>query len=362
MYIRNLLFVFIFSLSYAMAQTNNISIDRWYQEKNAPGVIVTIKDNNGLAYYAQGLANIETFNSIDSLTTFRLASVSKQFTAMAIWKLIEQNKLNWKTKVKDVLHELPLIANTITIGQLVNHSSGLYDYEDLIPEERTLPVSDQDVLQYISDIDSLYFEPGSEFRYSNTGYCLLALVVERLSQLPYEKSIQTLLFNPLGLKNTSVSPTSNDSIRAYGYHPSNKEYIFADQSITSSTKGDGGIYISSVDYGIWLDNNNPFFTTDFWKALADNKIKVKDNIYYSMGWFVKYDNREKPYIFHSGESTGFHNAVLFDPNANHSLVVFSNRDDLIIASLFKYLSKDFIDIGNDKSLFIWMSGVYANDK
>ncbi len=349
------------SLGNLKAQKVKIIIDEFYEEKSVPGVAVAIRDLSTTNYYAKGLANMESKVSIDSLTNFRLASVSKQFTAMSVFQLIEQNKLKFDSKAINILSELPAALKDVTIGQLINHSSGIYDYENLIPANRTLPLADIDVLNYVSRVDSLYFAPGSRFRYSNTGYCLLALIVERIAGIPYDEAVNNLIFKPLDLMNASVYPTQDSRIRAYGYHPDSLKYHFADQSITSSTKGDGGVYLCTKEYVKWLNEQNPMFTDQFWIALEKEKVKVKDNIYYSMGWFLKNIGQNKPVMFHSGESTGFHNIVLFEPNSNQSIVVFSNRDDLKINFLFNSLSNELGELNIPNSLFMWLNIVYSLD-
>lgn len=346
-------------MHFSTAQNITGTINQVYTHTVEPGVSVAIKKEGKVHYYAKGLANLESSNAIDSLTTFRMASVSKQFTAMSIYQLIQSKNLAFDTKIRSLLPELPEITQNITVAQLINHSSGILDYENLMEEDRNTPLLDGDVLTYISTVDSLYFTPGSQFRYSNTGYCLLALLVERITGKGYTEAVQELIFKPLSMKNATVYPTTDNSKRAFGYHEKDSLFYFADQSLTSSTKGDGGIYASAVDYNLWLDKDNPLFSADYWQAMDKFKILVKDNIYYSLGWFVKYDDKGTPWLFHSGESTGFHNIVLFYPYTNRMISVFSNRDDSKIADFFDLLTKDRMIL--NQPLFWWLNKVYSNE-
>lgn len=353
---------FIFCMKVSYAQDVKGMVDFYYPKGSDPGVSIVLKNNDTLIFQAQGMADLEHQTPIDSLTNFRLASVSKQFTAMAIFQLIKLGKVDFDTKVRTLLPELPVSTANINIAQLINHSSGIVDYEGMISLDRTIPLTDKDVLSYISVVDSLYFEPGTTFRYSNTAYCLLALIVERLSEMPFAEAVKVLIFEPLALKTATVYPTAVDAgIRAFGYHPAQSIFHFADQSITSSTKGDGGVYISAMDYNNWLDAKNILFDPSYWHALDDNKILVKDNIYYSLGWFVTYDAAHKPYLFHSGESTGFHNIVFFNPTENQSITIFSNRDDFIIAELFNAFSAGIDQICLPRPLFNWLNSIYMQE-
>ncbi len=345
-----------------MAQEVHDLIDRNYTAKIAPGVSVVVKSPGATKYYAKGLANLEDATAIDSLTTFRMASVSKQFTAMAIYQLIAAGKIDFQTPVRSILPELPAATKDISVANFLNHSSGILDYENLIEAARKTQLTDFDVLEYIRSVDSLYFPPGSQFRYSNTAYCLLALIVERLTHKSYPDAIEDLIFKPLGIKGATVFPSVDISKRAFGYHPTDNNFLFADQSLTSSTKGDGGVYISAVDYNRWLDNRNPLFTPAYWNTLQKHKILVKDNIYYSLGWFVNYDTDGSCTVFHSGESTGFHNMVVFAPNTNKMISIFSNRDDFQIARLFDELASPNNAINAlPRPLFHWLNQVYMNE-
>lgn len=142
-------------MNLAIAQEVNGLIDRVYANKMAPGISVAIKSNGSTNYYAKGLANIGDAVEIDSLTTFRMASVSKQFTAMAIYQLIAKGILDFQTPVCAILPELPKSAKDITVANFLNHSSGITDYENIIEVGRDTQLSDLDVLQYSSTIDSL---------------------------------------------------------------------------------------------------------------------------------------------------------------------------------------------------------------
>src|SRR5579872_2373127 len=140
----------------------------------APGAAVGIIKDCKLVGQGWGLANLKTREVCSVETNFRLASVSKQFTAMAVLILREESKFSLNREISAFLPELETSAAGVTIRHLLVHTSGLPDYEDFIPKERTQQVKDRDVLELIAPRRAAYFDAGAKFRYSNTGYAVLA--------------------------------------------------------------------------------------------------------------------------------------------------------------------------------------------
>lgn len=153
-----------------------------YDQPKTPGASVIVIHNGQIILdESYGFGNLEKEERATRNTNYRLASITKQFTAAAILMLVERNKLTLNTKLTNVFNSFPEYGNRITIYQLLTHTSGLIDYESLIPDTATEQVHDIDVLNMMMRIDSTYFEPGTDFRYSNTGYALLSLIVEKIS-------------------------------------------------------------------------------------------------------------------------------------------------------------------------------------
>src|SRR5690606_27821248 len=120
----------------------------------------------------------------------------------------------------------------------------------------------------------------------------------------YEEFCANRIFGKLGMKTAQISAPNTFADRAFGYKPNKEDFRFGDQSITSATRGDGGVYISANEFTKWISKNNPLFTTQFYKDLEQYAIHVKDDVYYSLGLFFTKD-ADKLTLFHSGESTGF---------------------------------------------------------
>ncbi len=161
------------NISHSQTDKLNLKLDSLFSEYNVPnpGAAVEIISHGKVIFQkGYGYANLEEKIPINSQTNFRLASVTKQFTATAVLLLIERGKLSFDDKLTDLFPGFPKYGEKITVKNLLNHTSGLIDYEDLIPDTATIQVTDHDVLQSMMKQDSTYFEPGTKWQYSNTGY------------------------------------------------------------------------------------------------------------------------------------------------------------------------------------------------
>jgi CubicO group peptidase (beta-lactamase class C family) len=224
-----------------------------------PGAaLLVLKDGKPLLRKGYGLANLEQHTPVTPQTDFRLASVSKQFTAAAILLLAEDGKLSLDDPVRHWLPSLPAANGKVTLRQLLDHTGGLIDYEDLIPPGQTAQLNDQDVLRMLSATPNSYFAPGSSYRYSNSGYVLLGLVVEKASGQSLPLFLRTRIFQPLHMDHTllyahdGATPIkSGVPNRAYGHSRLGGHWKRTDQDLTSATRGDGGIYSSIDDLAKW---------------------------------------------------------------------------------------------------------------
>ena len=200
-----------------------------------------------------GMANVETGQRITPQTNFRIASVSKQFTAMGVALLEQQGKLRYEDTLLKFFPAFSTVGAEITLRHLLTHTSGLQDYENLVDETSEQQVADEEVLQLVAPLAETYFAPGTKYRYSNTGFVLLALVVERVSGLPYADFLQQHIFQPLQMQTTTLYHKSRQlTNRAMGYARGEAEaYRFSDQGTCTATMGDGCVYTSLQDYQKW---------------------------------------------------------------------------------------------------------------
>ncbi len=298
---------------------------------NEIGFSLLIEDNGKILYQRSGgLADISAHTKVDAATNFRMASVSKQFTAMGILLLEKEHKLSLEDPVGRYLPELPArVSKSVLIRHLLTHTSGVPDYEDLIPAAQTKQVLDADVLQLLKGADFTYFLPGSRFRYSNSGFCLLALIIERVSHQSFSSFIKNSIFVPLKMDHSSEyedgKPITN---RAMGYAKDNAgKVVFSDQSVTSATKGDGGVYTSINDYVKWIHalQQNKFVNLQEVMKRIRFRIKPEANNYYAAGWFET--GLQEDVLFHSGSTCGFNNYIIEVPKRKLSVIYFSNLAD-----------------------------------
>ncbi|HEV7763748.1 MAG TPA: serine hydrolase domain-containing protein [Thermoanaerobaculia bacterium] len=307
---------------------------------NVPGAsLLVIKDGQSIVQCAYGLADVDANVKATPATNYRLASVTKQFTATAILRLAEEGKLSIDDSVRRWLPSLPAIADSITIRHLLTHTSGLIDYEDVMPENVTEQLLDADVLRLLETQDKTYFVPDASYRYSNSGYALLALIVERASEVTFATYLRERVFTPIGM-NATVAFEKNISTvsdRAYGHTLADNTWTRTDQSSTSAVLGDGGIYSSIVDLAKWdVALYDPFYAQAFAPATATDDA----NIAYGFGWRIS-SHRDARMIWHTGETRGFRNVLLRFPEKRLTVVLLTNRNEpapyataLKIAELF----------------------------
>ncbi len=302
-----------------------------YNKPYLPGAAVMVVKNGEIIFEkGYGLADVEKKIPITAASNFRLASVTKQFTAMSILLLIDRGKLKFETTLRDIFPEFPEYGNNITIINLLQHTSGLIDYEDLISDTITVQVKDKDVLELIMKTDSSYFQPGSQHRYSNTGYALLALTVEKLSGKPFRNFLKENIFQPLEMDNTIAFENNVNEIknRAYGYTIKDNVVEFTDQSITSAVLGDGGIYSSLNDLYKWDQAlytekliGKKYLTESWTRGITSNEVEFP----YGYGWRLeKYNNNEV--VYHTGSTRGFRNIIYRMPEKKFTIVILTNRD------------------------------------
>ncbi|MEP6906974.1 MAG: serine hydrolase domain-containing protein, partial [Pseudoxanthomonas sp.] len=281
---------------------------------NAPGAsLLVARDGQPILERSYGFANLEDHVPATSRTNYRLASVSKQFTAAAVLLLVEDGRLALDDSVRRWLPSLPPVAQGISLRHLLVHGSGLIDYEDLMPMEPTAQVHDADVLRLLEGEDRTYFPPGSGYRYSNSGYALLALVVERVSGLRFPVFLEQRIFKPLGMAGTLAYVEGGPAIshRAYGYSAMGTHWERTDQSSTSAVLGDGGIYSSIHDLAKWdaalYDDR---LLSDASRTLMFSPLVATDDpeVRYGFGWRIS-----RGAVWHSGETIGFRNVIVRYP-------------------------------------------------
>jgi CubicO group peptidase (beta-lactamase class C family) len=311
---------------------------------NVPGAsVLVVRDRRVLFRRSYGLADIEDHAAVTPATNYRLASVTKQFTAAAILLLAQDKALSLDDTIRKWLPTLPEAATSITIRQLLTHTSGLIDYEDVIPAGTSQQLHDSDVLHLLEAQNQTYFLPGTNYRYSDSGYSLLSLIVTKASGRDFPSFLRERIFLPLGMHDTVAYEEGISTIahRAYGYSESTTRHAWVrtDQSLTSAVLGDGGIYSSIEDLEKWdqaLYGGGPLSSESLRLAFTPATQTDDSNVRYGFGWRITGET-----VWHSGETMGFRNVIVRYPSRHFTVIILTNRNDpepyttaLAIAKLF----------------------------
>lgn len=287
-----------------------------------------IKDNTILYEEVRGYENVETQSLITPNTNFRLASVSKQFTAASIMLLVQRELLSVTDPLVSFFPEFSHNYKSITIHHLLCHQSGLPDFENLIPADVEM-VYDHDVLQLLQGTNTLVFSPGNQYSYNNGTYCLLRLIIEKVSGQKIDVFLQQEFFDPLDMSHTYVKTKSYVDIpnRAFGYSIINDVLTLTDQDRESHTVGDGGIYSSLVDLQKWVQvfNTDMILNQEIRNLMMEKHsvTKYAEGYFYGYGLYIKDDIHK--HVFHGGSSMGFHTCLYNIFDEKFTIIYLSNR-------------------------------------
>jgi CubicO group peptidase (beta-lactamase class C family) len=295
---------------------------------DVPGAsLLVIRDGKPVVRRSYGQSNLEDHIAATPETNYRLASVTKQFTAAAILLLIQDGKVALDDPLKKWLPSLPSAVDSVTITHVLTHTSGIIDYEDVMPAGTVAQLHDADVLRLLEAQDSTYFKPGASYRYSNSGYSLLALIVQRASGKSFATFLRERVFMPLGMSHTVayVEGISTVSNRAFGYTMKDGVWTRRDQSTTSAVLGDGGIYSSIDDLAKWdaaLYDTRLLSDDSRRLAFTPHTATDQPDVKYGFGWRITGET-----LWHSGETAGFRNVIVRNPSRKLTVVLLTNRDN-----------------------------------
>jgi CubicO group peptidase (beta-lactamase class C family) len=309
-----------------------------FDRSDLPGAtVIVLRDGAVVHQAAYGAADLERGVPCTPATNFRLASVSKQFTAAAVMLLAARGLLAYDDSIGRFFAAAPSWWGPVRVRHLLTHTSGLPDYEGLIPKGTTGQLRTADVLSTVASAP-LAGTPGAAYHYSNTAYCLLALLVERVAGQPFAAFLREQIFRPLGMHRTVAYEPGVSEVpdRAYGYSWAGDGHARTDQNVTSATLGDGGIYSSVEELARWdaalaegslLDE--AALARAFEPAVAvprDSAPPGYDGLGYGFGWYVGRRRGERV-VFHTGETIGFRSAILRSRDRRLTVVVLCNRSE-----------------------------------
>ena len=329
--IWGILFV-AFVLSVVIADEKTDEVDKLFAKWDStisPGAaLAIIKDGQIIYERGYGMANLDHNIAITPTSVFRIGSVSKQFTAACIAILALEGKISLDDDVRKYIPELPEYDRPTTIRHLIHHTSGIRDYlalEELAGKSDYDFYTPEDTIKLIARQKKLNFKPGEQFLYSNSGYFLLGVIVQRASGKSLNDFAQEHIFKPLGMKNTHFHDDHTMVVnnRAYGYSPAKKGYRIDMTSLDHV--GDGGVFTTVEDMFLW---DQAFYSNKLGKELMEllltpgvlNNGKKLD---YDFGLRIS-EYKGLKTVGHGGSFVGFRAHMIRFPEQRFSVVCLAN--------------------------------------
>lgn len=335
-----LFFLVFFTYSISQAQLSPAALQEKVdamllntENSKGPGsAVLVVKDKKVILNKGYGLANLEHQIPISSNTVFDLASVAKQFTGYAIALLIEKGKLSKDDEIRKHLPDFPTFDQPITIGHLLHHTSGLRDWTSCLPlAGRTF----DDVITFDHILDMAYkqqglnFLPGSEYRYSNTGYNILVKIITQVTGQSFRAWTDQNIFQPLEMEHTFFLDNHNEVIpnRATGYYQGdNDQYHVVPNNLTAV--GSSSLFSTTTDLARWV--NHLMYPPEAFKPVVERMLETEalhngDPNSYAYGINVG-EFRGTEWISHSGSWAAFSTYLVLLPSHDLSIVVLNNQE------------------------------------
>jgi CubicO group peptidase (beta-lactamase class C family) len=330
--------------------------------EHEPGLAVLVRrDGRTVRERGYGVRDLRGRQPVDARTDFRLASVTKQMTAMAIMLLVRDGRLRYEETLTEALPGFPAYGESITIRHLLTHTSGLADYEQLMEKDTEASwtperqIRDAEALALLKKETRGAFAPGTSWAYSNSGYVVLGLIAARAGGKPFGDVLRERIFGPLRMTRTVAYEKGRNDVpgRAYGHTKEGGGFREADQSATSATLGDGGVYSCLEDLAKWdealrthallpeaamapaltpvrlVDGSQPRWPAG--EQGGDN-LRPGEPVAYGFGWFLD-PWRGRKRTWHHGETRGFRSIVERFPADGVTVIVLANRDDIDLGAL-----------------------------
>ncbi|MCK9625411.1 MAG: beta-lactamase family protein [Bacteroidales bacterium] len=329
-----------------------------------PGAAVLVMKGDKIIFdKGYGISDIKTKAPIDGNTFFNIASVSKQFTAVAALKLAQDGKISLDDSVKKYFPYFKAdFFNDIKLKHLLSHSSGIPDTRPRTDRNFVLFGTDKECIQYMADLDSLNFAPGTNYEYINPTFQLFYTIIENVSGETFEQFVQKNIFDKAGMTQTTYfEPDKVIPNMAHGYEYEDvsngpEERISTKEDLNNkkgkkwyefdygeetffATKADGGIYSSTHEFVKWEKalRNNTIISEESKELAQSPHTKVsgssfssyqnQPNISYGYGWFIDETPGKTKTIYHTGDNGGFKILACRYPEKELLILVFANRAD-----------------------------------
>ena len=325
-----------------------------------PGAVVLVMKEDSILYdKGFGQANMETGAHLDGDTPLNVASVSKQFTAVAVLQLVQEGKVSLEDPVSKYFPEYESrIWEEITLSHLLSHSSGVPDERDYLSKEQKIFADDALAVEYMKTLDHRNFAPGTAYEYVNPTYTLLGFLIERVSGEPFIEYMQKHVLQPPGMDKTYYFDRDNQNpAAAHGYASIDdgwQEFDFGEETFFA-TLPDGGLYTSTHEFVKWekalrsgtvldkdlLDLAMTPHTDASYSRWSDYQNRA--NTWYGYGWFMEPAKDGAPLrIYHTGDNGGFKILAARYPDWDLLVLVFANRADWDRYDLYMKLEKELL--------------------
>jgi len=328
-------------LTYGQISERIDSVMLSHQSRGFNGNVLYSKGDTIKFTGSYGYRDIDTKIPLNNSTIFDLASCSKQFTALAIVQLIEKDLISYETLIEEIIKDFPY--PNITIEHLLKHQSGLPDYMSLLNKrsvwKRKHIANNQDVIKALKkNKPKIEFEPGTDYEYSNTGYLILASIIEKVSRKSYEEYLEDHVFSPAQMTDSRVyrrrykPERIQNTSEGHSYSKRKNKY----QKIELDKK---------QKYVYWLDGivgdgmvNSTILDLEKWKqAVRYNKLITKaskekmfkvDNLSVDYGYGFVIENKEKSgkLVYHFGSWAGYFTMTFYLPKTNEYIVALCNNE------------------------------------
>jgi CubicO group peptidase (beta-lactamase class C family) len=277
---------------------------------------------------AFGYANPISKTKLKTEDQFELASVSKQFTAAAVLRLMEMNLINVEAPLADYFPNFR--HKNVTVRHLLKHTSGLYDYMHLTERywEKAEGPNSMEIVGLINKYEKyLNTAAGTTYKYCNTGYVLLAALIEQVSGKTYDQFLNDEIFIPSGMYNTFVNlDDSKNEALLNGYIPYHRTYLPKVKSLHNSTKGDKGVYSTSTDLFKWMTalKNEQIISNSSLDMMFNADLELEHKSRYGMGFRTMSRPQDQTRIYHNGLWDGFRTGIAYYPKSDFVVVVLNH--------------------------------------
>ncbi|MFA7359396.1 MAG: serine hydrolase [Candidatus Kapaibacterium sp.] len=370
----------LFNLTYAQQKDDEQLVtyfDKILSEQfkiDEPGLTVLVSRNGQVIYKkAYGMANLELSVPMQVDNVFWVASIGKQFTAVAILQLMEQGKLNLQDEITKFIPDYPTQGNKITIEHLLTHTSGIHNFSGMEDPEKKLALdcTPNEVIDFFKNIP-MRFTPGTKWEYSNSGYFLLGYIIETITGKPYSEYLEEIFFKPLGMTNSLFA--SNKRIiknRVGAYSQGDNGFENSRHLNATIIYSAGAIQTTVEDFYKWHQAVHSYkFVKKETLDKASTRYKLTDGneTDYGYGWKLGYVY-ESLSIWHGGSIEGFGTTEIYLPKEDVFVAVFSNCDCIYpkdiasrLAALTAGRTYDYKEIFVENIILKGYTGVYENQK